>query len=364
MFAMEWIVGIFCLFFLYCVFITVLLVKRSRRYARRVKQFEARHRSFNENILNSQNESESRFQAAADEALRLTRTFQKFVPKQFVEHMATANVDDLGLGYASENEVAIMFCDIRGFTGFSERITPHELMNFLNSYFTRMNDPIHQNRGFIDKFMGDAIMALFDHPGGSAQQKAIDAINAALDLRKALNIYNGHRKNSNYTAVNIGIGIHFGPVIMGTVGSEDRMDTTVIGDSVNIASRLEALTTKYEADIVVSAQVLQTIGDSCEINTRLLDWVKVKGRQAPIEIYEVLSHLPQDEQSLKLAVQAKIAAGLACRINQEWDEAIAFFNAALEINPDDSLAHHHIDVCSIYRNLELSDDWDGALVLQ
>ncbi len=356
---MDWQTSALGALFIYSTIVSFLYVRRSRRLKYRFRKALSRRVDIHRSAL--KNEDDARFQAAADEALKLTQTFQKFVPRQFVEHMANSDVDSLGLGYATENNVAIMFCDIRGFAGFSERITPQELMNFLNSYFTRMNDPIHQNHGFIDKFMGDAIMSLFDHPGGTPQQKAMDAINAALDLRKALVIYNGHRKNSNYEAINMGIGIHFGPVIMGTVGSEDRMDTTVIGDSVNIASRLESLTPKYKADIIVSAQVLKTIGSGYPVKTRLLDWVRVKGRKTPIEIYEVLSHLPGEEQERRLASQSKIAAGVACRINQQWDDAISFFEAAIAMNPDDSLAHHHLDVCRIYQNRNLEDDWDGAL---
>lgn len=356
---MDWQTSALAALFIYSTIVSFLYVKRSRRLKYRFRKALSRRVDIHRSAL--KNEDDARFQAAADEALKLTQTFQKFVPRQFVEHMANSDVDSLSLGYATENNVAIMFCDIRGFAGFSERITPQELMNFLNSYFTRMNDPIHQNHGFIDKFMGDAIMSLFDHPGGTPQQKAMDAINAALDLRKALVIYNGHRKNSNYEAINMGIGIHFGPVIMGTVGSEDRMDTTVIGDSVNIASRLESLTPKYKADIIVSAQVLKTIGSGYPVKTRLLDWVRVKGRKTPIEIYEVLSHLPEEEQERRLASQSKIAAGVACRINQQWEDAISFFEAAIAMNPDDSLAHHHLDVCRIYQNRNLEDDWDGAL---
>jgi len=355
---MDWITGALIALFTYSTVITFLYAKR-RRHAYKAIKFEPRR---NVQTHFPMHKDDAHFHSAADQAQQLSQTFQKFIPKQFVEHMANTDVDSLNLGYAAENNVAIMFCDIRGFAGFSERITPQELMNFLNSYFTRMNDPIHQNHGFIDKFMGDAIMALFDHPGGVSQQKARDAVNAALDLRKALAIYNGHRKNSNYEPINMGIGIHFGPVIMGTVGSEDRMDTTVIGDSVNIASRLEALTPKYEADIIVSAQVLKTIGSGFPIKTRLLDWVRVKGRKAPIEIYEVLSHLSEEEQIRKLAVQSKIAAGVACRINQQWEEAMFYFETALAINPNDSLAHHHIDACKIYRSLDLKEDWDGALI--
>ncbi|RDV26724.1 adenylate/guanylate cyclase domain-containing protein [Alteromonas aestuariivivens] len=309
----------------------------------------------------SEAEKQRRFQERADEAMRLSQTFQKFVPRQFVEHFAKHGSDTLELGRADEDDVAILFCDIRGFTGLSERMRPQELMNFLNSYFLRMNAPIHQNRGFIDKFIGDAIMALFDHPGGTHKDKATDALQAALDLRKALDIYNEHRRNSGYKAINIGIGVHFGPVIIGTVGSDDRMDTTVIGDSVNIAYRLEALAPKYSADIIVSAKVLETIGNDFDVQTRLLDWVRVKGRQAPIEIYEILSHLSEQEQQMRQAVEPDIRAGLDCRRNQDWDGAIEFFERALSQNPQDPLPQHHLQVCRNLRDTALDANWDGAL---
>ncbi|MDO6473863.1 adenylate/guanylate cyclase domain-containing protein [Alteromonas sp. 1_MG-2023] len=307
---------------------------------------------------------EASYVEKANEAMQLSKTFQKFVPRQFVEHFAKhGSGATLELGHADEDEVAILFCDIRGFTGLSEHLSPQELMGFLNSYFLRMNDPIHQNRGFIDKFIGDAIMALFDHPGGTAKDKARDALQAAIDLRKALVMYNSHRDNCEYLPINIGIGIHFGPVIIGTIGSDDRMDTTVLGDSVNIAYRLESLTKKYNADIIVSAQTLETVGAGYPVKTRLLDWVKVKGRQSAIEVYEVLDHLSEEEQKARLSVQTQITAGLACRMRREWDDAIAHFMKARDINPQDQLPQHHIDVCLQYRNLTLSEDWDGALKL-
>ncbi len=309
----------------------------------------------------SARDKEQRIRERADEAKRLTQTFQKFVPRQFVEHFAKHGSQTLELGHADEDEVAILFCDIRGFTGLSEQMRPQELMNFLNSYFLRMNEPIHQNGGFIDKFIGDAIMALFDHPGGSAQDKVCDALNAALDLRKALDIYNQHRQKSGYAAINVGIGIHYGPVILGTVGSDDRMDTTVIGDSVNIAYRLESLAPAYDADIVISAQVRNTFPAHFSVSTRMLDWVRVKGRKAPIEIYEVLEHLPEQIRTPRQAVGAHIAAGIACRIDQSWDEALAHFNRALTLSPEDPLVQHHINICHRYRSPTRAQEWDGAL---
>lgn len=342
----------------YSLIVTLLYVreKRSSRLTRRLQRAD-------NSAQMAELDSEERFRLKADEAMRLTQTFQKFVPRQFVEHFAKHGTVNLELGHADEDEVAILFCDIRGFTGLSERMRPQELMNFLNSYFLRMNDPIHQNGGFIDKFIGDAIMALFDHPGGTQTHKTRDALSAALDLRKAITIYNMHRSNSGYEPINIGIGIHYGPVIIGTVGSDDRMDTTVIGDSVNIASRLEGLSPVYHADIIISAQVLEALGPDYPIRTKLLDWVRVKGRKAPLQIYEVLSHLPDAEIERKLATETFIKAGIEYRITKNWEEAKAQFYQALTLQPDDPLIAHHISVCEKYEHLKLSADWDGALEL-
>lgn len=342
---------------LYGLIVTVLLF-RQRRKTQRIARSATR--VIPDPVIRN-DDSEQRFLEKADEAMRLNQTFQKFVPKQFVDHFAKHGIDTLELGRADEDEVAILFCDIRGFTGLSEQMKPQELMNFLNSYFLRMNDPIHQNGGFIDKFIGDAIMALFDHPGGSGTDKATDAVNAALDLQSALKVYNYHRAKSGYEAIRVGVGVHFGPVILGTVGSDDRMDTTVIGDSVNLAFRLEGLAPKYHADIVVSAQTLEAIDNKQHVVCRMLDLVRVKGRQAPIKIYEVLNHLSDEVKAQKLLVANFIEQGIQCRIDRQWDAALQHFGQALSESPEDVLIKHHIDICKRLQNSAIDDDWDGAV---
>lgn len=295
------------------------------------------------------------------EAKRVSQTFRKFVPTQFFDHFAKDGIESVELGKADEVDVAILFCDIRGFTGLSERMSPQELMNFLNSYFLRMNQPIHQNGGFIDKFIGDAIMAIFDHPDGSKADIARDALKAASDMRKALILYNQHRSNCDYPPVNSGIGIHFGPVIMGTVGSEERMDSTVIGDSVNTAYRLESLAPKFNADIICSAQTLDISGLRDSYPHRLLDWVRVKGKLQPIEVYEILEHLPQAEQQRKLAIAPYIEQGIKYRIDKNWEQAIQCFQQALTKAPEDKLVHHHLEQCFQLRSNRMPNNWDGAL---
>jgi adenylate cyclase len=345
---------------LYTIVLIVLLKKTARLTDTATPKIEKAQQSTQQ----SPNEvTLQHYKDKAGEAMRLNQTFRKFVPKQFVDHFAKHGSDTLELGRADEDELAILFSDIRGFTSLSEQMSPQELMNFLNSYFLRMNEPIHKNKGFIDKFIGDAVMALFDRPTGTNTDKAQDAIRAALDLRYAINLYNQHRANCNYPPVNIGIGIHFGPVIIGTVGSDDRMDTTVIGDSVNIAYRLEALAPKYNTDIVISAQTLHQAEAKGLFEYRLLDWVRVKGRKAPIEVYEIIDHQDPKIKQLKLANAKSIEQGLGYRKQQKWQQAITHFQQALEINPEDSLAIHHLDQCAQLQNTELAEDWDGSILL-
>ena len=175
----------------------------------------------------------------------LKNTFKKFVPVQFLNRIASQGIENIELGKAQNEIITILFSDIRSFTNLSENITPQELLNFLNAYFRRMNQSIHDNHGFVDKFIGDAIMALFDLPEKSDEEEAMYGVKAAIDMQLTLKEYNRERDRAGYIPVNMGIGVHSGPVVIGTVGSEDRMDSTVLGDSVNMAARLEGLTKYY-----------------------------------------------------------------------------------------------------------------------
>lgn len=349
------------LLFIILIYTGVLLILLNKNRSKESKDSSSKHAKI---YSSSHPISTQNFDQSAEEAKELNKTFRKFVPKQFVDHLAKHGSDSLELGKADEDELAILFSDIRGFTGLSEQMSPQELMNFLNSYFLRMNDPIHQNNGFIDKFIGDAVMALFDNPKGTNVDKAQDAIRAALDLRYAINLYNQHRANCNYPPINIGIGIHFGPVIIGTVGSNDRMDTTVIGDSVNVAFRLETLAPIYNTDIVVSKQTLNQANAKDLFQYRLLDWVRVKGRQAPIEIYEVIDHQEELQKMQKLANAELIKQGLTYRKQQNWQQAEDCFQQALDMYPQDTLAIHHLEQCAQLKDSDLAPDWDGFILLR
>lgn len=298
--------------------------------------------------------------AKADEAQRLQQTFQKFVPRQFVEHFAKGGAELLSLGYADEDEVAVMFCDIRGFTRLSEQMSPQQLMNFLNSYFLRMNAPIHDNGGFIDKFIGDAIMALFDHPTGTAKDKANDAINAALDLQKALHLYNHHRANSGYPPIKHGIGLHYGPVVLGTVGSDDRMDTTVIGDTVNVAQRIESLTEHFGLEILCTKSLIEAAQATDTLAYRSIDEVVLKGKSTSIEIIEIFQHLDADAIKQRQKSISVISEGLKLRNQKDFKAALDVFKQGCKAHPHDKVFDYHINLC---QKLMYQLDWDGVVRL-
>lgn len=299
-------------------------------------------------------------EAKADEAMRLHQTFQKFVPRQFVEHFAKSGANGLELGRADEDKVTIMFCDIRGFTSLSERMSPQELMHFLNSYFLRMNAPIHHNKGFIDKFIGDAIMALFDSPEGQDEDKAADAVRAALQIQTALTLYNSHRANSKYASIKNGIGLHFGPVVLGTIGSDDRMDTTVIGDTVNVAQRIESLCSYFNADILASESTLLLANKVTEAEYRLLDNIQFRGKSVSVAVVEVMSHLPEALKQTKRLAATQILEGMKLRNDGYLTAALAHFEECNVSFPEDLAIAHHVKICQ----LALSDKgWDGKVGL-
>ena len=202
---------------------------------------------------------------------RMNEAYFRFVPKQFLEFLGAESILDIKLGDQVQKEMSVLFTDIRGFTALSEEMTPKENFDFLNEYLSEMEPVISRNHGFIDKYIGDSIMALFTG-------KVENAIDAAIEMRAALADINLQRKLENKLAVNSGIGINTGNLMLGIVGGHGRMDGTVVSDAVNLASRVEGLTKIYGASIIISQDTLIKLKDPGRYNYRFLDVVKVKGK--------------------------------------------------------------------------------------
>jgi adenylate cyclase len=201
----------------------------------------------------------------------MTRAFEKFVPKQFLQRITRDGLENLKPGNVQASQITTLFTDLRSFSTIAEGMTPQSLFAFLNEYLAQMQGPIDHFGGFVDKFIGDAIMALFDQEG-SAQAEA--AVKAAIGMQRRLLEWNRERLPAFPVAS--GIGIHTGTVMLGTLGSTTRMDSTVIGDPVNVASRLEGLTKHYGVRIIVSEDTWALL-DQSKFESRQLDLVSVKG---------------------------------------------------------------------------------------
>ena len=297
----------------------------------------------------------------AEKMLRgLNASFERFVPKQFLNRIAKDGIEKIHLGNAESDFITILFSDIRSFTNLSENMSPQNVLNFLNAYFKRMNKPIHKNNGFVDKFIGDAIMALFDCPEGTDHTDANDAVKAAVGMQVALREYNKHRRNTGYIPISIGIGIHSGPVVIGTVGSEDRMDSTVLGDTVNMTSRLEGLTKHYNSQIVISSETYQFLEKDSAFLCKELDFVSVKGKDKPEIIYDVFNSNPEDIRDLKQQTLPSYNEGLLNYHSRNWEEALKLFNKCLKVYPGDTVSKIYVERCTQFKNDPPPLGWDGV----
>lgn len=234
-------------------------------------------------LANSVNEMSAALQISFSKLQKTLASFEKFVPNKFVSVIAPDGIENIEVGMASTRKMTILFCDIRGYTSISEAMTPMEIFLFLNDYLACMGKAIDELGGFIDKYIGDAIMALFD------DEATDSALKAAILMQKSLDNFNAERAKKGLPIISVGIGIHRGTVVMGTVGFTSRMDSTVIGDAVNVASRIEGLTKQYNCDILVTESVVNSLSKPESFKLKLIDKsVKVKGKDAPIAIYQLI----------------------------------------------------------------------------
>lgn len=282
----------------------------------------------------------------ADKLVMLSNMFEKFVPKQFLSRIARRGIENIELGKAEDEIISVMFADIRGFTSLSETMSPQELLNFLNSYFSRIDGVIHRNRGFIDKFLGDGAMAIFE--GDEAFKSARHAVQAAIEMQTDLVEYNQYRANSGYQAVAVGIGINTGNVVISTVGSHERMDSTVLGDNVNLAARLQELTKVFGVKIIISEQTQVGLAGDAQFLLRELGDVLVRGRQAPVRLYEVFNTDSELHQQDKLTALPTHRIALECFRRGEWAWARMLWDDCQRRYPYDSVYLYMLERCDLH----------------
>jgi adenylate cyclase len=288
---------------------------------------------------------------------RMKTTLYRYMTPGVAEQVMALGDDALMIG--ERKEVSILFSDIRGYTSLTERMGAAEVVTLLNNYFETMVDAVFAYQGTLDKFIGDALMAVYGAPL-PLENHAWMAVQSALDMRYRLAVFNCHRQNIA-PPIRIGIGISSGEVVSGNIGSQKRMDYTVIGDGVDISSRLEGLTKEYGCDIILSEFTYRLCRD--KIWVRELDWVCVKGKTKPIQIYELIGDRSQPLDALTTNFIALYDAGRDAYRNRSFAEAIQFFNAAQQLRPHDRAVQVQQQRAQAYLLTPPDHDWDGAYVL-
>ena len=300
-------------------------------------------------------ESTIRMQGKMKFERNIRKAFSRFVPEQIIDELVDGAETEAKVGVGEKRDVAIMFCDIRSFTNISECNKPETVVAFLNKYFTAMCTIIKKYGGTVDKFMGDAIMALFGAPV-SYEDNCRRAIAAAQEMRDAVEtIELDDLILPPGMKFNVGIGIHYGDVIVGSIGSADKTDYSVIGDNVNLASRLEGLTKTYGTMILVSQAVKDDI-NSDEYVYRHLDNVKVKGKEHPVPIYAVDKSL----EDFSKKYREYYDKAFALYQKGVWNLAREYYQKALDECENDKAAALMVERCDNFI-VRPPENWDGAI---
>lgn len=265
---------------------------------------------------------------------RLNEAYERFVPHEFIKTLGKKSIEEVQLNDRIQKKMSILFSDIRLFSTLSETMTPEENFRFINSYISHMGPFVRQHHGFIDKFIGDSIMAIFG-------RDADDAVCAAIAMLKELKSYNEGRKRAGYRTIEIGIGINTGILMLGTVGESDRMEGTVISDAVNAASRLEQLTKQYKTPLLISEHTFHSLKRPSDFAIRFVDRVLVKGRTEPIAIYEVFNADPPDLFESKLAHRTLFETAMYHFRYHDMDHARTLLDTLSKRAPKDPVAQRY-----------------------
>lgn len=283
----------------------------------------------------------------------LAEMFGQYVPPELVDEMSERSAE---INLEGEmREMSVLFSDVRGFTTISESMEPEELTKFINAFLTPITAVIHHERGTIDKYMGDAVMAFWGAPLED-HQHALHALTAAVKMMERMQSLTDEFEAKGWPPIKVGVGINTGMMNVGNKGSEFRVDYTILGDAVNLGSRLEGLTKNYGVDIIAGEETKHAVP---EFEYRELDRVRVKGKDEPVSIYEPVGLLTElDEETSKHLKQYN--RGLQYYRDQQWDAAEKEFMALHSIDKDRLIYQIYLDRIMQHRESDLPEDWDGT----
>ncbi|NEP80310.1 MAG: response regulator [Okeania sp. SIO3B3] len=288
--------------------------------------------------ISGRKQAEAEREQYTRELFELNEALSRFVPRQFLQSLAHKSITEIQLGESVQKEMSVLFADIRAFTTRSEQMTPEDAFKFINGYLRRMEPAIIENAGFIDKYIGDEIMALFE---GSADS----AVNAAVTMLKILAEYNLTRQRPDRLPIEIGIGINTGKLMLGTVGGNSRIDTTAIGDTVNLGSRLQYLTKEYNTPLLISHHTLACLEEPMKYAMRAIAQVQVRGKSRKVGVFEVFEADPDDQKQAKLETKPIFEAAVIEYDRGAIESAKSLFFQCLQNNPHDYVAQIYLQKC-------------------
>lgn len=289
---------------------------------------------------------------------RIKSTMARYMDPGIADRMVAAGAEVLG---GKNVECTVLFSDIRGFTTLTEQLGAQGTVALLNEYFTLMVECIQREEGMLDKFIGDAIMAAFGIPEGHADD-ADRAVRASIAMIRTLGEWNRQRQAEGKLPVNIGVGMNTDTVVSGNIGSKKRMDFTIIGDGVNLASRLESACKQYGTHILVSESTYKRLRGTYQ--ARELDLVVVKGKTQPVAIYEILDYHTDETYPNLIDALGQFRNALTKYRQRKWQDATRLLNEVLALNPDDKAAKLYIERCRYFTDNPPGDDWDGVWVME
>ncbi|MFO0547581.1 MAG: adenylate/guanylate cyclase domain-containing protein [Polyangiaceae bacterium] len=287
------------------------------------------------------------------EALRAAHAASlRFVPREFLELLGHSRVVDVRFGDHVVSDVMVLFADMRGFTEMVEGKTHAQAFELVNEYMGVMDAVIRRRGGFVSNLEGDAVLALFTGP-------ASDALSAGVEAQRALDALNERRAAQGDRPIRIGVGVHRGPLLLGTIGSDDRLQCDVVGDAVNLASRIESLTKVFGTTMLVSGLARDSAVNPGDFDMRFVGRVRAKGSSTPLTLFEVLDALPPARAAARRAQRASFGAGLELFQQGRLADALACFDEVLAATPDDAAARLYRERCEGAR--EVPPGWDGVI---
>jgi adenylate cyclase len=289
---------------------------------------------------------------------RLKSTMSRYMDPAIADRLLATGAEILG---GVNVECTVLFSDVRGFTTLTEQLGASGTVSLLNEYFTLMVDCIQQENGMLDKFIGDAIMAAFGIPV-SHEDDADRAVRASITMIETLNKWNRLRTSEGRLPVNIGIGLNTDTVVSGNIGSNKRMDFTIIGDGVNLASRLESACKQYGAKILISEFTQRKLRGT--YRQREIDLVVVKGKTQPVGIYEILAYHTRESFPGMGEVLGLFKDGVSAYRARKWDAAIKVFTNCLAINPNDKPSKLYVERAQFLKQNPPPDDWAGVWIME